>query len=79
MQQYGTMSQIRNEILKRMTEEGLTIYAVTKLLDQKVPRRTVYAFLSGDQDTTTNVAYKIMKAVGLGISKTKRHKRKDTT
>ena len=54
-----------------MKEEGLTIYAVTKLLDKKVPRRTIYAFLSGDQDTTTATAYKIMKAVGLDISKAK--------
>ena len=73
------MSQIRKEILKRMKEEGLTIYAVTKLLDKKVPRRTVYAFLSGDQDTTTAVAYKIMKAVGLGISKAKKQELKETT
>ena len=71
-----TMSQIRNEILKRMREEELTIYAVAKLLDKKVPQRTVYAFLSGDQDTTTAVAYKIMQVVGLDISKVKKRKGK---
>ena len=57
-----------------MKEEGLTIYRVTKLLEGKVPARTAYAFLSGEIDTTTAVAYKIMKAVGLDISKTKRRK-----
>ena len=68
------MSQIRNEILKRMMEQDLTIYAVTKLLDKKVPPRTIYAFLSGDQDTTTTIAYKIMQAVGLDVSKAKKRK-----
>ena len=57
-----------------MKEEGLTIYRVTKLLEGKVPQRTVYAFLSGDQDTTTAVAYKIMQVVGLDISKVRKRK-----
>ena len=69
------MSDIRKVILKRMGELGLTIYQVSKLVEGKIPQRTVYSFLSKKQDTSTKVASKIMKAIGLNITVTKTSKR----
>jgi hypothetical protein len=65
------MSEIRQKILEQMRRQGLTKYAVWKLVESDIPRRTVYSFLSGEKDAGTKKASIIMKAVGLKITTTK--------
>jgi hypothetical protein len=61
------MGQIRDSILKQMLRSELTIYQVSKMVEDKVPRRTVYAFLTGEKDTGTEAASIIMRALGLTV------------
>jgi len=63
------MSEIREAILKQMHKSGMTIYQVAKLVEGKVPQRTVYAFLTGEKDAGTETASIIMKAMGLNVTK----------
>jgi len=62
------MSEIRQAILKQMEKSGMTIYQVAKLVERKVPQRTVYAFLRSEEDSVTETASIIMKALGLTIT-----------
>jgi len=50
------MSEIRKAILKQMNKSGMTIYQVAKLVEGKVPQRTVYAFLRSEEDSLTKTA-----------------------
>jgi len=61
------MSKIRDIILKQMQTSGLTIYRISKMVEGKVPQRTVYDFLSGKTDASTEVASAILDALGLKI------------
>jgi hypothetical protein len=67
VQYYTCMSEIRDVILKKMLSLGLTIYQVAKLVEGRIPKRTVYAFLSGEKDTGTETASIIMQELGLTI------------
>jgi len=61
-----------------MKRSGLTTYRLCKLVEGKVPQRTVYDFLSRKADTTTEVAWILMEVLGLTItnkSNVKRDKR----
>ena len=72
------MSKIRDIILRHMRTSGLSIYRISKMVEGKVPQRTVYDFLSGKSDTSTEVAWILMDALGLTImnkSTVKRGKR----
>ena len=46
----------------------MTIYQIAKLVEGKVPQRTVYAFLRGEEDSVTKTASIIMKALGLIVT-----------
>jgi hypothetical protein len=70
------MSEIRDAILKQMRKSGLTIYRVAQLVQDKIPQRTVYAFLTGEQDAVTEKAEIIMAAVGLKITSIAKGKKK---
>lgn len=61
------MSDIRNIILQQMTRLGLTIYKVSKMVKDRIPKRTVYAFLSGEKDTGTETASILMETLGLKV------------
>ena len=61
------MSDIRNIILQQMTSLGLTIYQVSKMVKDRIPKRTVYAFLSGEKDTGTETASILMETLGLKV------------
>ncbi len=50
------MSEIRKAILNQMEKSGMTIYQVAKLVEGKVPQRTVYAFLRSEEDSLTKTA-----------------------
>lgn len=69
------MSEIREAILKQMHKSGMTIYQVAKLVEGKVPQRTVYAFLTGEKDAGTETASVIMKAMGLNVTEKSNVKR----
>ena len=76
------MSMLRDTILKRMEELGLTTYRLSKMVEGKVPQRTVYAFISGEFDASSEVVSALMKVLGLGIKVNKtvkrgRHPRKE--
>jgi plasmid maintenance system antidote protein VapI len=58
-----------------MKKSGLTTYRLCKMLEGKVPKRTIYDFLSGKTDTTTEVACILMEALGLKITTNKKGKR----
>ncbi len=62
------MSEIREAILKEMRKRNMTIYQVAKLVEGKVPQRTVYAFLTSEKDAKTKTASPILKALGLTIT-----------
>lgn len=61
------MNHIRNAILQQMLSLGLTIYQVSKMVKDRIPKRTVYAFLSGEKDTVTKTASILMEALGLRV------------
>lgn len=61
------MSDIRQAILRQMLNLGLTIYQVSKMVEKRIPKRTVYAFLSGEKDTVTETASILMETLGLNI------------
>ncbi len=63
------MSAIRRAILKEIQKSGMTIYKVAKMVEDKVPQRTVYAFLRGEEDSLTATASVIMNALGLKVTK----------
>ncbi len=62
------MSMIRDVILKRIEELDITTYRLSKMVDGKIPQRTVYAFCSGDNDATSEVVSVLMEALGLTIT-----------
>jgi DNA-binding phage protein len=62
------MSEIREAILKQMKKRNMTVYQVAKLVDSRLPQRTVYAFLTGEKDAKTKTASIILKAMGLKIT-----------
>ena len=65
----SVMSAIRQAILKEIGKSGLTIYKVAKMVEGKVPQRTVYAFLRGEEDSLTATASAIMEALGLTVTR----------
>ena len=66
---------IRKAIKKRMNELKLTTNQLSEILKDKIPRRTIYYFLSGVTDARTEVASEIMKVLGIELI-SKKHKRK---
>ena len=69
---------IRDTILKKIKKDKLTINQVANLpkVKGKIPRRTVYAYLSGEKDSASRTVSILLDAVGLTITTTKRAKRK---
>ena len=62
------MADIRQSILDRMRELGWTINHVSVLVKGRIPRRTVYAYLTGEVDARTEVASILMEVLGLTIT-----------
>ena len=62
------MSAIRQAILKQMKKSGLTVYRVAKMVEVELPQRTVYAFLRGEEDSSTETASVIMEALKLTVT-----------
>jgi len=66
---------IRQAILQELSNRDWTIYRFAKELDGKVNMRVVYQYLSEDQDTGTEIASKMLEALGLIITKKSNVKR----
>lgn len=64
-----SMADIRQSILDRMQELGWTINHVSVLVRDRIPRRTVYTYLTGQVDARTEVASVLMEVLGLTITK----------
>lgn len=62
------MSKIRDIILSYMHKSDVSIYRISKMVEGNVAQRTVYDFLSGKSDTSTEVAWILMDALGLTIT-----------
>ena len=71
----GRMLDIRQAILNQIEKSGMTINQVAKLVEGKIPRRTVYAYLREEEDSLSKTVSVLLEAVGLTITTTKRAKR----
>ncbi len=71
----GRMLDIRQAILEQIEKSGMTINQVAKLVEGKIPRRTVYAYLREEEDSLSKTVSVLLEAVGLTITTTKRAKR----
>ena len=60
---------IKNAIKNELERRGWSHYRLVNKLEGKMPARTVYAFLAGEQDLTTERASIILKALGLKIKR----------
>ena len=71
----GDMLDLRQAILEQLKLSGLTINQLAKQVEDKVPRRTVYAYLCGEEDSLSKTVSILLDAVGLTVTITKRAKR----
>jgi len=65
------MDMIKKAIEDELKRRGWSRYRLTKELEGKMPARTVYAYLSGERDLSSERVSKIMEKLGLGIKKHK--------
>jgi hypothetical protein len=61
------MTMIKKAIIKRMDELNLNPNRLSEMLKGRIPRQTIYDFLSGETDARTEVASALMIALGLEI------------
>ncbi len=64
----GRMLDLRQAILDQIEKSGMTINHVAKLVEGKIPRRTVYAYLRGEEDSLSKTVSVLLEAVGLTIT-----------
>ena len=72
---YTNDMTIRKVIQKRMDELNINANQLSNMLNGKIPRRTIYDFLSGKTDARTEVASVLMETLGLEIRTIKKGKR----
>ena len=58
---------IRQAIIKRMKELNLNPIRLSEILKGKIPRQTVYDFLSGRTDARSEVVSELIKVLGLEL------------
>jgi hypothetical protein len=68
----GSMLDMRQAILKQIEKSGLTINQLAMRVEGEIPRRTVYAYLRGEEDSLSKTVSILLEAVGLTITTTKR-------
>ena len=61
--------------MDQLEQSGLTINQLAKRVEGKIGRRTVYAYLRGEEDSLSKNVSILLEAVGLTITTTKRAKR----
>ncbi len=72
----GCMTIIRETIIARMNELNLNPNRLSVMLKDKIPRQTIYDFLSGKTDARTGVVAALMKALGLELKPIKKRNKK---
>ncbi len=70
------MTMIRKAIIKQMNELNLNPNQLSEMLKGRIPRRTIYDFLSGKTDARTEVVSDLMKVLGLELRPIKKKRKK---
>ncbi len=70
------MTMIRKAIIKRMNELNLNPNRLSEMLKGRIPRQTIYDFLSGKTDARTEVVSALMKALELELRPIKKKRKK---
>lgn len=60
---------IKEAVEKELKRRAWSRYDLVKELKDKIPARTIYAYLAGDMDLTTEKASIILKTLGLKIKR----------
>ncbi len=66
------MTMIRDIIIKRMKELDMNTNQLSEKLKGKIPRQTIYDFLSGRNDARSEVVSELIKVLGLELKPKKR-------
>lgn len=66
---------IRKAIIKHMNELNLNPNQLSEMLKGKIPRQTIYDFLSGKTDARSEVVSELLKALGLELTAKKKRAR----
>jgi predicted transcriptional regulator len=61
------MTMIRDIIIKRMKELDMNTNQLSEKLKGKIPRQTIYDFLSGKNDARSEVVSELIKALDLEL------------
>ncbi len=73
---YNTnMTMIRKAIIKRMNELNLNPNRLSEMLKGKIPRQTIYDFLSCNTDARSEVVSELIKALELELVPKKKSKK----
>lgn len=72
----GFMAMIRKIIIKRMNELNLNPNQLSEMLKGRIPRRTIYDFLSEKTDARSEVVSELIKVLGLELVAKKKPKKK---
>lgn len=62
---------MRQAILKQLEKKGWTINHFATQVQDRVPRRTVYAYLRGEEDSLSRTVAILLEAAGLRITTTR--------
>ena len=62
---------IKEAIVKELNDRGWSHYRLVQEVKGKLPARTVYSFLSGERDLTSERTSILLQALGLQITKPK--------
>lgn len=65
----GSTMTIRESILSELHRRKWSHYRLVKEVEGKIPERTVYSYLSGERDLTSNRASVLLHALGLQIKR----------
>ena len=70
------MTMIREAITKRMKELDLNPNQLSEMLKGKIPRQTIYDFLSGRTDARSEVVSELIKVLELELRPAKKKDKK---
>jgi len=70
------MTMIRKAIIKRMNELNLNPNQLSEILKGKIPRQTIYDFLSGKTDARSEVVSELIKVLKLELRPIKKKSKK---
>ncbi len=71
----ANMTMIRKAIIKSMNKLNLNPNQLSEMLKDRIPRQTIYDFLSGKTDARSEVVSDLVKALGLELVPKKKPKK----